>query len=174
MMKIHKVIVGYLEENCYILENDYDVLIIDPGDEICKIINMIPNKNVVGILITHRHFDHIGALEKLKETYTCPVYEYKNVKEQEYHVGSFTYKVLYTKGHSDDSVTYYFEKENCMFVGDFIFKGSIGRCDLEGGNFNYMKESLSMIKLYPNVSLYPGHGESTTLFHEIKYNPYFK
>ena len=59
-----------------------------------------------------------------------------------------------------------------MFTGDFLFKESIGRTDL-GGNINSMKDSIEMIKKYPDVTIYPGHGEKTTLFYEIKHNPYF-
>ena len=66
----------------------------------------------------------------------------------------------------------YFENENCMFVGDFLFAGTIGRCDLETGNIEEMKKSLMKIKKYPNVDIYPGHGDSTTLNHELKNNIY--
>ena len=62
-----------------------------------------------------------------------------------------------------------------MFVGDFIFKGTIGRCDLEGGNFNEMLQSLQKIKKYEKeITLYPGHGDKTTLKEELENNPYFK
>ena len=61
-----------------------------------------------------------------------------------------------------------------MFVGDFIFKGTIGRWDLEGGDYEQMKESIERLKTYPkDTILYPGHGESTTIDEEIKNNPYF-
>ena len=61
-----------------------------------------------------------------------------------------------------------------MFVGDFIFKDNIGRCDLETGNINKMKESIDKIKKYPNVIIYPGHGIDTTLDYEKENNIYFK
>ena len=62
-----------------------------------------------------------------------------------------------------------------MFVGDFIFKGTIGRCDLEGGDFGEMLQSLSKMKGYdPNIVLYPGHGDKTTLGWELRNNPYFE
>ena len=62
-----------------------------------------------------------------------------------------------------------------MFVGDFIFKGTIGRCDLEGGNFNEMLQSLKKIKKYEKViTLYPGHGDKTTIKEELENNSYFK
>ena len=62
-----------------------------------------------------------------------------------------------------------------MFVGDFIFKDSIGRCDLPGGSEQELKESLEKIKTYPKeTTLYPGHYETTTLEEEMKNNPYFR
>ena len=82
------------------------------------------------------------------------------------------FDVIYTPGHTDDSITFYFEKEKVMFVGDFIFKGSIGRLDF-GGNETDMKNSLKLIKKYPDdIIIYPGHNESTILGLE-KNNYYF-
>ena len=80
MLKVLCVVNGYLRENCYIIHNDKDALIVDPGSEGKRIINEIEkNKlNVVGILITNYHFDHIGALDELKDKYNCIVVDYKN------------------------------------------------------------------------------------------------
>ena len=66
-MKVEKIIVGSFKENCYILSNQNDVLIIDPGDEPTKIKEAIGNRNILGVLITHKHFDHVGALPFFKE-----------------------------------------------------------------------------------------------------------
>ena len=172
-MVVEKVVVGSLETNCYIVIKDNHALIIDPGDEANKIINKIGNLIVDGILITHFHFDHIGALNELKEYYKCNVYSINNLEEKEYKIGNFIFDVIYTKGHTDDSITYYFKNENLMFVGDFIFKNSIGRTDLETGSFSKMKKSIEKIKNYPNVKIYPGHGDYTYLDIEKKENSYF-
>lgn len=171
-MKITKLIVGDLAENCYILEKEKQILIIDPGSDFSTIKNKILDKQVLGVLVTHSHFDHIGALEEVLSTYHCPLYQKKNLQKKQYQIGPFQFSIIDTKGHSDDSVTYYFENENCMFVGDFLFAGTIGRCDLETGNIEEMKKSLMKIKKYPNVDIYPGHGDSTTLNHELKNNIY--
>ena len=73
-----------------------------------------------------------------------------------------------------DSICFYFYKDKVMFVGDFIFKDSIGRCDLEGGNISLMKESIEKIKKYDDdITIYPGHGEFTTLGREKLENYYF-
>ena len=67
-MKIKRIVVGELEENCYIVEKNNECIIIDPGDEAIRISENI-TKPVVGILVTHHHFDHVGALDKMKEKY---------------------------------------------------------------------------------------------------------
>lgn len=171
-MKIDCIKVGYLEENCYVLSIDNDCLIVDPGDEADKITRAIGNKSVLGILITHYHFDHIGALDKLNELYNPIIIDDKNRIEK---IGPFNFEIIDTKGHKDDCVSFYFENEKVMFVGDFIFEGSIGRCDLEGASIKEMKESINKIKEYDkDITLYPGHGNSTTLENELLNNPYMK
>ena len=168
-MKIKTIKVGFLQENCYILNIENEALIIDPGDEYEKILEGLNNLELKAILITHRHFDHIGALNEFKN---IPIYEYKNLEEKEYKIGKFKFEVIYTKGHTSDSVTYYFKETKDMFTGDFLFKESIGRTDLETGNNEEMKKSIEKIKQYPNVKIYPGHGEATTLKEEKENNPY--
>ena len=82
--------------------------------------------------------------------------------------------MIYNPGHSKDSISFFFEKEKVMFVGDFIFLESIGRCDLEGGSFIEMQKSIEKLKRYSiDITLYPGHGEKTTLEHEKRNNSFF-
>ena len=95
MMKINSVVVGLLEENCYLLEQGEDLLIVDPGDEAGKIIDAIGKRNVHAILITHRHFDHVGALEDLVSKYHVPVYDRASLEEKQYN--SITRKMLQEK-----------------------------------------------------------------------------
>lgn len=72
-------------------------------------------------------------------------------------------------------VFYFKEKKNVMFVGDFIFLDSIGRCDLEGGSFKEMKQSIEKIKKFSDdIILYPGHGSKTMLGYEKMHNPFFQ
>lgn len=159
-MTIKTIVVGDLQTNCYLLEKNNEVLIIDPGDEATKIINAIGNKKVVGCLVTHFHFDHIGALEEI-----CSYYK---VKPNTYNGDNFSYVVIETKGHTNDSITFYFKEDKVMFCGDFIFYHSIGRTDL-GGNNQDMKESLDKISLYyDDIIIYPGHGPKTILGEEKK------
>ena len=187
-MKIQKIVVGPYEENCYFLTINKDLLIIDPGDEYEKLENIIKenNYNLLGILITHAHFDHIGALEELICKHNVFVYynnvnneinydKIINVEEIEYDIKDFKFKVIYTPGHRNDLVTFYFYEENIMFVGDFIFKDSIGRCDLEYANINDMRKSIEKMKAYDDsIIIAPGHGEETTLGYEKNNNFYFR
>ena len=157
-MKIETLQVGDLDTNCYILDINNKVVIIDPGDDFDRIKKQIGNREVVGVLITHFHFDHIGAIEE--------VIGYYNVETNKVNSKAFKYDVIEAPGHTEDSRVFYFKHDNIMFVGDFIFKNSIGRTDL-GGSDKLMKESLEMISKYPdNTILYPGHGPSTTLKEE--------
>lgn len=171
-MKIKRLILGPLSTNVYLIEKDNNCLIIDPACNSETIKREIGNLNLIGILITHYHFDHIGALENLKKYYNVPVYDYST---NEIDIESFDFDIIRNPGHTSDSVTFYFKNEKIMFVGDFIFKESIGRTDLETGNMEEMLKSIKMIKKYDDdIILYPGHGDSTTLGYEKLNNTYFK
>lgn len=165
-MNIKTLVVGKLATNCYILSKGNESLIIDPGDEAEKIISNINNK-VVGIIVTHFHDDHIGALKQLERYYNTQVYSIFNMNEGLFKVGNFIFNVIKTLGHKEDSISIYFNEEKWMFVGDFIFKSSIGRMDLEGGSKEEMKKSISKILKYDDdILLYPGHGDTTTIGNE--------
>ena len=172
-MKIKCIETGYLRENCYIVENNSSCIVIDPGDDFLKIEKNI-EKPVVAVFVTHRHFDHIGALDKVLSKYKCALYDRETSMEKEYQIDGFQFKIIFNPGHSKDSISFYFYKEKIMFVGDFIFKNNIGRCDLEGGSFSEMMKSIKKIKEYDDdIAIYPGHGPSTTLIEEKEENIYF-
>lgn len=174
-MNIEKVVTGVLEENCYVLTKNNTCLVVDPGDDYPKIKEVIGDNKVLGVLITHSHFDHIGALRNFLTKKSVKIFKKSSLQESEYTVGDFTFKCIYTPGHSSDSVSFYFEDEKVMFVGDFIFKGSIGRCDLPTGSTSDMEKSISMIKEYSDdIVIYNGHGDDTTLGEEKINNPYFQ
>lgn len=172
-MLIKRVIVGPLETNCYILERDETCLIIDPGDEFEKIKNNI-SKKVIGVVITHFHDDHIGALDEILEYYKIRCYSIKNMKEGLNNIDDFSFEVIYTPGHKEDAITLYFKEESVMFTGDFIFYNSIGRTDFEGGSNIEMKKSIKHILEYPkDILVYPGHGPETSLNEEERTLSYF-
>ena len=166
-MEIEKVEVGYLQANCYILKKGKNALIIDPGDEGKLLLEKTKNLNIEAILITHHHKDHIGALNFFTNINIIDNYNRQKTK-------NFNFEIIETKGHTNDSVTYYFKEQNIMFTGDFLFKGTIGRTDMPTGDSNEMKKSIEKIKKYPQKTIiYPGHGEKTKLLEELKTNPYF-
>ena len=172
-MEIKKVVVGALEENCYILINDGECLVVDPGADFMKIKDAIGDNKILGVLVTHSHYDHIGALRHFLTKRSIKIFKRSNLEEKSYKIGSFEFDAIYTPGHSKDSVTFYFKEDNCMFIGDFIFKDSIGRTDLPGGDAKEMQESIEKIKTYDgSIKIYPGHNEESSLGEEFANNPY--
>ena len=177
-MEIVKLKTGVLGVNTYLVsDNDTEAFVVDPGGDAQKIGQTAAEKgwNIQAVLLTHGHFDHIGALRNFLTKRSIKIFKKSNLEEKEYNIGDFTFKCIYTPGHSADSVTFYFEEEKAMFVGDFIFKGSIGRCDLPTGDEKKMTESIQKIKTYSgDIEIYNGHGDKTTLKEEIENNIYFK
>lgn len=178
-MKIETIKVGYLKTNCYLIIKNQKCIIVDPGDEFEKIKNKIDTLklNPIKVLITHHHFDHVGALDDIMKSYKIDMIDFNNYKNDNeiIEIEDFIFKMIYTPGHKSDLITYYFFDENKMFCGDFIFKNDIGRWDLDTGNKEEMLESIKKIKNYPkNTIIYPGHGDITDLNYEINNNIYFK
>ena len=166
---------GPLQTNAYLLMNEKkDCIIFDPGSE-GEAFNeyLSENKlNPIAILLTHAHFDHIGAVEQVRLKWNIPVYIHENEKnwlidpalngshrfpfgeikaskadhlinsEGELKVGDFTFEVLFTPGHSPGSISFYHEQTSAVFAGDALFAGSIGRTDLPGGNHALLIKSI--------------------------------
>lgn len=161
-MKIEVVVVGALKTNCYILSIKDSCIVIDPGDEYDKIKKAIGNKKIIGAIVTHHHFDHIGALNYFEN-----IYDKNNLKEEKNNIGSFNFEVIYTPGHTDDSICIYFKDDNIIFVGDFIFKNGIGRTDLGGNDIDMYNSLIKISKYDHNIKIMPGHGESSILGIEL-------
>lgn len=160
-MIVEKVIVGDYQTNCYVVTKDDKTIIIDPGDNSDKIIKACEGKNIVGILVTHYHFDHIGALDVVEN--------YFGIRKS-VNVDGFEFQIIETPGHTSDSISFYFPAENIMFTGDFLFYHTIGRTDLPTGNNIEMINSLKMISSFDDkIIIYPGHGKESILRDEKKY-----
>ena len=115
-MEIKCVVTGFLDENCYLIIKDGKCLVVDPGDDFHKIKDAIGDNKVLGVLITHSHADHIGALRNFLTKRSIKIFKKSNLEEKEYSIGDFKFKCIYTPGHSKDSVTFYFEEEKIMFL----------------------------------------------------------
>ena len=158
-MTIKRIITGFLRENCYIISDKQKAIVIDPGADAKLILDACKDLDIVEVLVTHHHFDHIGALPEVLSKYNLN----ENSKSK-----YFNYEVINTPGHTGDSKSFYFKDYNVMFTGDFIFKGTIGRTDLPTGSIHDMKESLELISKYPkDTIIYPGHGNASTIGDEI-------
>lgn len=198
-MEIKRIVVGAFQTNCYLLKKENHCIIIDPakkGEKIASFIDV--NEKVDAILLTHGHFDHIGAVDELVALYDCPVYvneedrnlirdsrsntmagmhakvisDVKIFKEGELNIGPFHFEVTFAPGHTPGSTL--LQCEDDLFSGDVLFYESIGRTDLDGGNNSQMRATIQMLKQFnPNIKVYPGHGELTTIEHELQYNPFF-
>ena len=195
MLKIHTLPLGAYQTNCYILHQQEDprCVIIDPGYEPKRILSFLEEKGLTAaaILLTHGHFDHVGAVKKLAETTDCQVYLYRAdlalpgmltagklyytdfyEHGQTLTLGGLELQVLHTPGHTPGSVCLLCG--DALFSGDTLFAGSCGRTDL-GGDWDTLCRSLKRLAaLDGDFSVYPGHGESTTLARERLYNPYMR
>ncbi len=195
-MEMEILELGLLRTNCYLIWDDktHDGVILDPGDQANKIMNRLGQLDfsVRGIVLTHRHFDHVGAVAQLREVYDCPVYAPAGdvdlpadlsgepipdaVLYQDGDVlsfGSVCLHALCTPGHTPGSSC--LRVGNWLFSGDTLFRGSCGRTDFPGGDWREMYRSLKRLgALEGDLFVYPGHGEATTLEHERKNNPYLQ
>ncbi len=184
-------------------QDNLDCIIIDPGDSPEEYIKEIGNNSLkpIGILNTHGHIDHVHAVQPLKDHYSIPFYIHKEEKmiidhylqgclmygmipnekpvvdhwlteENSITIGEYYIKVIHTPGHTPGGVSY--QMNGDIFTGDTLFKGSIGRTDLPGGNYNTLMDSLkSLIEKAPgNTQVHSGHGYSTTIENEILSNPF--
>lgn len=187
-MNIKTILTGMIQENCYVVSDDNgSAAVIDPGDDAQKIIRYLEDNNltVEWILITHAHFDHIGALADVKEHTGAKVAVGEGdvdgirfapdlaCKEGDViEVGDLKFEVIETPGHTPGCVCYICG--DAMFSGDTLFRESIGRTDMPGGNFDVMRRTLAKLRdlPYDDLQVYAGHMEPTTLEHERKYNPF--
>lgn len=202
-MKVLSISVGAMDVNCYIVYGDESIecAIVDPGDDADKILDLIERTNLRPkyILLTHGHFDHIGAVKEIKEKTGAQIAihpedaqhltdESRNLSSligkpsiqlppdilvedgDTLEVGNITLKVIHTPGHTKGGVTYM--GENILFTGDTLFEGSVGRTDFPGGNFSHLMKSISekLMTLDMSMSIYPGHGGKSTLAEEGRFN----
>lgn len=197
-VKIRYLTVGTWKENAYLVEYNNESVLIDPGDsfeELDKYFKEV-NSKYIAILNTHGHFDHIGAVDAFKVKYDLPFYMHskdKNILYQSNLLRKFAGEtghikipsidffldaqkifklngkqilIHHTPGHSNGSVC--FEIDNMLLSGDILFKDSIGRTDLPGGNKSLLDQSLLFIlDKFEGYQIYPGHGIPFVLSQDI-------
>ncbi|MBO4415597.1 MAG: MBL fold metallo-hydrolase [Lachnospiraceae bacterium] len=212
-MRIIPIEVGALGTNCYVVYDDTkqdvsrrECVIIDPGDGPKKIGRVLDENGLTpsAILLTHGHFDHIGAVDDLSAVYPgIKIYAGKNedtvLQDQELNLtarvrrpltikadrllenneafeeAGITFRVIATPGHTMGSVCYQVESENVLFSGDTLFMMSMGRTDFPTGDESQIFASLQKLSLLPDeTDVYPGHGGKTCIGDEKRNNPYLQ
>ncbi len=196
MLQIHTLTLGLYQTNCYIVHNEGSdrCVVIDPGYEANTILNRtaLLGLQIEAILLTHGHFDHVGAVRQIAADTDCAVYLQENELSLPaamtdgplYYtdlypadgclcVAGMDIKVLRTPGHTPGSVCLIVG--DAIFSGDTLFAGSMGRCDFPGSNIFDMRKSLKKLRDLPgDYRVLPGHAEDSTLEYERKTNPYLR
>ena len=198
-MLIKTLPVGQLETNCYVVTNEDTLrcVVIDPGDESNTILDYMESNHLKceAILMTHGHFDHIGALCAVAEETGAD--SYMNEKDTMINNGilrrglelpegqksyddgdvldyaGMSFEIIATPGHTPGGVC--IKVNDALFTGDTLFRGSCGRVDLPGGDPQEEMRSLKKIcSLEGDFEVYPGHMDSSTLQRERSFNYYYR
>lgn len=205
-MRVQKFTGGILETNCYLITDEATgkMAVLDPGaviPELDEAIEQGGRENVDYILLTHGHFDHIGAAEYYKNLTRASIVigeedaaftqdnelsmgmlyssygikpfhaDHKVKNGERFSLGKTEFLVLHTPGHTCGSCCYV--TDGAIFTGDLLMCMSIGRTDFPTGDYEQMKASLQEVaSLAGDYRIYPGHGAYTTLQQERERNPY--
>ena len=185
---IKKFVLGIMSTNCYLIENNNHSILIDPGDKAELLINYLTQNNLqlTAILLTHGHFDHIGAIDEFKMIYNDQLnlsnyYGELKIKskvtavDKDIDIGDFHFEFLHLPGHTIGSCFIILKNYHVIFSGDVLFKNGIGRFDFPTSSSTDTRNSIKKIKeIKDDYEIYPGHGELTTLIQEKLNNPYLQ
>lgn len=194
-MEIITYQLGPLQANCYFLIEGNDCLIIDPADDASFILEEIQRRrlNLVGMLATHGHFDHIGAAGEIQLSFKIPLYIFKEDQflidrlgeTAEYFLDYKPYiikpknikyfppsprfrwtskfQIIKTSGHTPGGCCFFFKEENALFTGDTLFAEGVGRTDFSYCSKEDLEKSLAKIRKLKDTIIYPGHGQSAMI-----------
>jgi glyoxylase-like metal-dependent hydrolase (beta-lactamase superfamily II) len=201
-LAVERYELGPVATNCYVVRADRaaEAVVIDPGSNATELRLELARMGTqcAAILITHTHYDHIGGVADLAESTGAPVYMpeveapvlrnpsayYPGIPIRPYEAqhlltgggtvdaAGISFDVLDVPGHSPGHLAYY--AEGCLFSGDVLFAGSVGRTDLPMTSWDALVESIrTLMERYPpETAVYPGHGPPTTLGAELESNPF--
>ena len=206
MMKIQHSVLGMCATNTYYVYDDETKrgLIVDPADSPDTIIAKADSLSMIpeAILITHGHFDHVLAMNKVREHYGIKVYAGLTEKQvlhdmamnltssfgmgqifdadiylkdgEEFETAGYHIKAIEVPGHTIGGMCYYFDKQGVLFSGDTLICESVGRSDFPGGSASALCRGIKdkLFILPEHTKVYPGHMDETTIGNEIKYNPF--
>lgn len=199
-MIVRQICTGEIQENCYVImdEDTKQGFMVDPGDEGSRIAELVDSLgvNLQYIILTHGHFDHVGAVEYIADKYNVPFYMseidekwaekvptlFTKLRKADGYLkdgdtlncGNKELKVYATPGHTEGGLSFLIE--DYLFTGDTLFRASIGRTDFPGGNFDKIMGSIKtkLLCLSDEIVVCPGHGLSSTIAFEKERNPYFE
>jgi hydroxyacylglutathione hydrolase len=199
-LELHRLVTGPVQENCYLIRHETGVaVLIDPGEDSADILELVQktNSSVKAILLTHAHFDHIGAVEATREALKVEVWLHPEARDQfmqshlaaarwnipftqpdapdhdlnagTWQLGELEFEVLFTPGHAPGHVSLYSSVGGFVLSGDALFKSGIGRTDLPGCDHATLISSIrtQLFKLPGETVVFSGHGEETTIAKEI-------
>jgi hydroxyacylglutathione hydrolase len=205
-LQVIQLPLGPVQTNCFIAADDEttDAIVIDPGWDARHILSVLNERRwqVRYVLLTHAHFDHIGAVAEIVEATQAPLaihsLELPLLRHgggaslfglpirpspapdvllqpgQIIEVGNLRFEVLFVPGHTPGHVAFYEAQSQALFSGDVLFKASIGRTDLPGGDYPTLMLSIRevLLALPDETAVYPGHGPVTTIGAEKRSNPF--
>jgi hydroxyacylglutathione hydrolase len=201
---VDRYALGPLQTNCYVVRADRnanEAAVIDPGGDAAELRLQLAQRGAscTAILITHGHFDHLGGVADLAEGTGAPVYMPEGERDrlerypefapagvpgraytpdhlleggETVEVAGVAFECVAIPGHSPAHVAFY--ADGCLFSGDLLFAGSVGRVDLPGADWDTLLDSVRTLadRYPPETVIYPGHGPETSLGAELQRNPF--